>query len=130
MSGNNRGETASLIKLAAFSSRAKGFTIPRTWRVWSSTPMSIVPPAVLAKATMERRKGLGEDRSRLNSRVLPSGWRRISVRSIARKITRKHSEGKVLPSSGQLGLRRGRLAEILAEREGFEPSMSYQPILP
>ena len=44
-----------------------------------------------------------------------------------------YSEALGSQSASEFGatrLRRERLAEILAEREGFEPSMSYQPILP
>lgn len=57
------------------------------------------PPAVLANATTERRKGVGEDRSCLNSRVFPSGRQSISVRSIARQITLKCPEAREVPSS-------------------------------
>jgi hypothetical protein len=46
----------------------------------SSTPIIICPPAVLAKATMVLRIFFGEERSRLNSRVFPSGWVMRSVR--------------------------------------------------
>ncbi len=56
--------------------------MPRTRRLLSSTPRSSVPPAVLANATTVRITPSGEERSRLNSSVLPSGSFRISARSI------------------------------------------------
>jgi hypothetical protein len=71
----------SLIKLARRSSRSRGSRTPRTCRVPSSTPINNVPPDVSAKATSVRRAPSGEDRSRLNSRVLPSGRLSSSCRS-------------------------------------------------
>jgi hypothetical protein len=59
--------------------RASG--TPRTLREPSSTPMSNLPPAPFAKATRVRITLSGEERSRLNSKVFPSCWRMISVRS-------------------------------------------------
>ena len=59
----------------------QGLLTPRTSRVRSVTPIRMVPPAVLAKAATVRRKPCGDDRSRLNSSVFPSGLRSISARS-------------------------------------------------
>jgi hypothetical protein len=52
------------------SSSANGAATLRTWRIPSSTPTSTMPPAVLANATTVRSNPSGDDRSRLNSRVV------------------------------------------------------------
>jgi hypothetical protein len=53
---------------------------PVTRLVLSSMPITRMPPAVLANATRVFNKPSGEERSRLYSRVFPSGLRRTSTR--------------------------------------------------
>ena len=71
--GDSRGTMLSLTRLAKRSSIASGSLTPRTCLDLSSTPISSVPPAVLANAMIERSTPSGHDKSRLNSNVLPSG---------------------------------------------------------
>jgi hypothetical protein len=70
---NRRGRMLSLRILTTRSSRSSGSVTPRTRRVPSSTPISKVPPDVFAKAITVRSTPSVEDKSRLNSSVLPSG---------------------------------------------------------
>jgi len=72
ISGSKRGSMESAMRFASRSSRSSGARIPITARVRSSTPITSRPPAELAKATRVRSAGAGEERSRLNSSVLPS----------------------------------------------------------
>lgn len=53
----------------------------------SSTPIRRVPPEVLANAAMVFSAPSGEERSRLNSSVLPSGRLRRETKSIALHFT-------------------------------------------
>jgi len=55
----------------------------------SSTPTRKVPPAVLAKATIVSSAPSGEERSRLDSNVLPSGRSRISTGATTLGSTRE-----------------------------------------
>src|SRR5262249_3617715 len=57
-------------------------------------PKTSRPPAELANATRVHNAGLGEDRSRLNSRVLPSGRRSISSSVTLRNILRTSQAAK------------------------------------
>ena len=66
----------------------RGSARPRACFAPSSTPTTMTPPAVLAKAMMLCITRSGDHKSRLNSRVLPSGccirwarliWRRTQI---------------------------------------------------
>ena len=74
------------MRLARRSSRSSGSLTPRTCRVRSSTPISTAPPDVLANATRLRSTPSGEDRSRLNSSVFPSGRLSRSRRSTSSEV--------------------------------------------
>ncbi len=70
-----------------------GSARPRTCFVPSSMPTTMVPPAVLANATMLCIIRSGDDRSRLNSRVSPSGCCNSCARFTTRHLTRKMPGG-------------------------------------
>ncbi len=72
ISGIKIGLMRSAIRLAKRSSVASASATPRKYRLLSSTPITSVPPAVFAKATKVFKTFSGDDRSRLNSRVLSS----------------------------------------------------------
>ncbi len=85
-----RGEGGSSeTRLASLSSASSTSGTPRTFFDPLSTPMTIVPPAVFANATSVLRIPSGEDKSRLNSRVLPSGRLSRSTSGTTPHITRK-----------------------------------------
>src|ERR1022692_4183593 len=72
MEGTSLGEMLSAIRLARRSSSASTSATPLTFLVPSSTPSTMTPPEVFANATIAFRTPSGEERSRLNSSVLPS----------------------------------------------------------
>ena len=61
----SRGTILSLTRFARRSTSSRGSARPRTCFVPSSTPITIIPPAVLANATMLCNTRSGDDRSRL-----------------------------------------------------------------
>lgn len=83
------------IELANFSSSFSGFETPIIFLLLSLIPMTIIPPAVFAKATIDFRMPFRLFVFSLNSSVFPSCFfikSSIIGTSFTRKLTRKHSE--------------------------------------
>jgi len=94
ISGMRRGRIESATRFASFSSASRESGTPRTFFEPSSTPITTVPPAVLANATRVRRIPSGDDRSHLYSRVFPSLRSSSSLRFTTPQFTRKQGRCK------------------------------------
>src|ERR1700739_3639625 len=87
MEGTSLGEMLSAMRFARRSSSFRTSGTPLTPLAPSSIPTSRAPPEVLAKAMMVFNAPSGDERSRLNSNVLPSGRLRRETKSIALHFT-------------------------------------------